>query len=131
MSRENLDTVRRAVEAVNDRDLERYLTYCTEDIELWNPISALEGAFEGRDGVARFFARLETAPDFRLEIEHMEAVGPRRIVAFVRVAATARTTGIPIGSSLANVYDLAGGRIRRIRVFEDRDEGVAYARERP
>jgi len=34
MSQENVETVKQAIAAVNERDLDRYLARCTEDIEL-------------------------------------------------------------------------------------------------
>jgi ketosteroid isomerase-like protein len=57
VSRENVETVRRALDALNHGDVDRYLTCCTDNIELRPPISAIEGAYEGQAGVRRFSAR--------------------------------------------------------------------------
>jgi hypothetical protein len=37
MSQENLQVVKRAVEAVNHRDIDGYLACCTEDVQLCDP----------------------------------------------------------------------------------------------
>ena len=44
MSQENLEVVERAVAALNERDIDRYLGCCTEDIEL-----ALAGSWRMKD----------------------------------------------------------------------------------
>jgi hypothetical protein len=135
MSHENLDAVREVVAAVNDRDLDRYLVHCTESIRLETPWAAVEGAYEGPDAIRRLFTDLsDTLPDFHLVIERLEPVGSDRVLAFLRVSATGRASGITAGADAiggtgggipsANVYDFAGGKIERIRVFLDRREAL-------
>jgi hypothetical protein len=38
MSQENVVTIRRAIEAINARDIDAYLACCTENVELLQPI---------------------------------------------------------------------------------------------
>jgi len=47
MSQENVEIVNRAIEAVNERDLEGYLSWCTEDMQLITPLTEIGGAYEG------------------------------------------------------------------------------------
>lgn len=125
VSGENVETVRWALDAMNRGDVDCYLTYCTDDVELHPPNSAIEGAYEGRAGVRRFFAEVEaTGPDFRLDADSIEAVGPNRVIAFLRATATGRASGAATSQPVTNVYDLADGRIRRVRVFQDRSAGI-------
>ncbi|HWX97345.1 MAG TPA: nuclear transport factor 2 family protein [Solirubrobacteraceae bacterium] len=125
MSRENVETVQRALDAMNHRDVDRYLTCCTDDVELQPPSSAIEGAYEGRAGIRRFFAEVEdTGPDFHLDADSIEAVGPNRVIAFLRATATGRASGAATSLPVTNVYDLADGRIRRVRVFQDRAAAI-------
>ena len=126
MSQENVEVVRRVIAAVNERDIDGYLAYCTEDIELRTPWTAIEGVYEGRDAIRRFFVDLsDTSPDFRLTIERLEAVGEDRVLAFMLVSATGRASGITsTDAPSANVYDLIDGKINRIRIFLDRDEAL-------
>src|SRR5215212_9131728 len=105
MSQENVDLVRRAVAAVNARDIDRYLACCTEDVELRTPLAPIGGVYEGPDDIRRFFADIEdTAPDFRLELDRVEAIGEDRVLAFLRVSASGRTTGIPTPADTTNLY---------------------------
>jgi ketosteroid isomerase-like protein len=120
-----LTLVERAIAAVNERDVERYLTYCTEDIELRTPLEPITGVYEGGPGVRRFFADVEDAgTDFRLDLERLEAIGEDRVLAFLRVSARGRASGIPQGAETANVYDIVEGKIGRIRIFLDRQEAL-------
>jgi ketosteroid isomerase-like protein len=130
---ENMEVVQEVISAVNDRDLDRYLAHCTESIRLETPWAAVEGVYEGPDAIRRFFSDLrDTLPDFQLVIERLEPVGPDRILALLRASATGRASGITAGADVlgpsggdmptATVYDLADGRVRRIRVFLDRQE---------
>jgi ketosteroid isomerase-like protein len=128
MSEENVEVVKRAVAAVNARDIDRYLAGCTEDVELRTPAAAIGGVYEGPDGIRRFFADIEdTAPDFRLDLERVEAIGENRVLASVRRRASGRTTGIPTPGATTNLYDLVDGKIRRIRIFLDRQDALEAA----
>ena len=128
MSQENVEVVRRAVAAVNRRDIEAYLACCTDDVQLSTPLTDVAGVYEGPDGIRRFFADVgDTGPDFQLTIERVEAIGPDRVLAFMLVTVSGRASGIPQDSHPGNVYDLAGGKIQRIRIFVDRAEALEAA----
>jgi ketosteroid isomerase-like protein len=128
MSQENVETVRQAVAAVNERDIDRYLAGCTEDIELLTPLGAIGGISEGPEDIRRFFTDIEdTSPDFRLELERVEAIGEDRVLAFLRMSASGRTSGIPTDAPTANLYDFLDGKIRRVQIFLDRDEALEAA----
>ena len=125
MSQENVEVVERAVAAVNARDIERYLACCAPDIEMRTPLADIGGAYEGLDGIRRFFADLEEAfPDFRLELERVVAIGSDRVLAFLVASASGRGSGLSASAPRWNVYDLVDGKIRRLRIFEGRHEAL-------
>ncbi len=39
--------------ALNERKVDRYLSNCTDDVRLESPVAAIEGAYEGPDGIRR------------------------------------------------------------------------------
>ena len=128
MSQENVEVVKQAVGAINQRDIDGYLACCTEDVQLVTPVAEVAGAYDGPDGIRRFFTDIgDAAPDFKIVIEHLEAVGPDRVLAFAQVTGTGRVSGIPIENANGNVYDLANGKIKRIRVFFDRQQALEAA----
>jgi hypothetical protein len=133
MSQENVEVVQELISAVNDRDLERYLAHCTENIQLETPWAPVEGVYEGPDAIRRFFSDLrDTLPDFQLVIERLEPIGADRILALLRASATGRASGITAGADVlsatdrdmrtATLFHLVSGKVGRIRVFLDRQE---------
>jgi ketosteroid isomerase-like protein len=129
MSQENLEVIKQAIAAINERDVDRYLACCTDDIELRTPLAGVEGAHEGPDGIRRYFSDLEDAGrEFWIDLEHLEPVGENRAVAFVRAHASGRTSGVTMQLELTNVYDLAKGKLRRVRIYSDRDQALEAVR---
>ena len=127
MSQENVELIERAVAAINARDLDGYLAYCTADIELHTPMAAVGGVYEGPVGIRRWFTDLEdVGPDFRIEVERVETIRPGRVLAFMKITGSGRTSGLQVtdATPTANVYDLVEGKIRRVRIFMDRQEAL-------
>jgi ketosteroid isomerase-like protein len=75
MARQNVETVERAVAALNRRDMEGYLSCCTDDIELHiMAVEAIGGEYVGRDAIRRFWTDIaDVSPDFSVEIERAES----------------------------------------------------------
>ncbi len=121
-----METVERAITAINERDIDGYLACCIEDIELQMP--GVAGVYEGADGIRRFFADIEDAgPDFRIDIERTEGVSGERIPAFLRVTFHGRASGLSIPAETGNVYEFEEGKIRRVQIFLDRAEALEAA----
>src|ERR1039458_2385369 len=125
MSQENVRLVERAIAAINARDIEGYLACCTENVKLETPMAAVGGVYEGIDGIGRFFTDMKkAAPDFRIELDGVEEVDSKRVLAFMRTSSTGRASGIRLAADQANVYDLIDGKISHIRIFFDRQEAL-------
>jgi ketosteroid isomerase-like protein len=126
MSRENLELVRTAAAALGRGDVEAYLACCTDDVELTTVTAGVDGAHQGADGVRRLFSDTrENVSDFRLDLEELEALGPDRVVGSLRLAGTGRASGVPMDIRIVNVWELAGGKIRRVRAFPNREEALS------
>ena len=125
MSHENVEVVQQAVRALSNRDVDGYLACCTDDVQLRSPLFEMEGAHEGADGIRRLFVGMQDAiPDYRIDVERIEPVGPERVIAFLRWTGSGRTSGIPVDLPVAAVYDLTDGLIKRVRVFRDHQEAL-------
>jgi ketosteroid isomerase-like protein len=129
MSQENVELVERAVAAINARDIEGYLACCSDNVRLETPMASVGGVYEGTDGIRRYFADIEdAAPDFRIELDGVEAVGGEQVIAFLRTSGMGRASGILMAPPpLTNVYDLLDGKLSRIRIFIDRQEALRAA----
>jgi ketosteroid isomerase-like protein len=123
VSEENVETVRRAITAINARDIDAYLACCTENVELLLPMAGAQ--YLGADGITRFFTDIEDiGPDFRIEVQRVQAIGDSHALALLRVSSTGRASGIVTAAESANVYDFIDGKISRVRIFLDRDEAL-------
>ena len=125
MPQENVRLVERAIAAINARDIESYRACCTEDVKLETPTAAIGGVYEGIDGIKRFLTDVEeAAPDFRIELDGVEEVDSKRVIAFLRNYSTGRASGIRMAWPQTNVYDLIDGKISHVRMFVDRQEAL-------
>src|SRR3982074_92473 len=123
MSQENVELVRRAIAAINARDIDAYLACCTEKVELLLPMAGAE--YLGATGIKRFFTDIEgIGPDFRIEVQRVQAIADSKVLAFLRVGSTGRASGIVTAAERANVYDFIDGKISRVRISLDRDEAL-------
>jgi ketosteroid isomerase-like protein len=112
MSQQNVEAVGRAIAAINARDIDAYLACCTENVELLLPMAGAE--YFGADGIRRFFTDVEDiGPDLRIEVQRAQAIGDGTAIAFLRIGATGRASGIVTGAESANVYDFIEGKISR------------------
>jgi ketosteroid isomerase-like protein len=129
MSEENVELVRRAIDAFNRRDLDALLALADPDIEYFPRILELEGGgpFRGHDGVRSWWESwLGTFPDISTEIEEVQDLGN------VTVARTRlRGHGIASGAILEQTaWQVAEWRQRkcvRYRTFASEAEALEAA----
>jgi ketosteroid isomerase-like protein len=122
VSRENVESVQRAVEAWNADDLDAFLAELDADVE-WHPAiqPGLEGkatTYRGHDGARKIWRqdrgeaweRLTNRPqEFRDLGESVLALGHMDLAA--------RATGLELRQELGEVFDFRAGKIVRIRDF--------------
>jgi ketosteroid isomerase-like protein len=119
-----VEVVRRALSALDRRDVEAYLEVASPDIELITPASPLEGPTTGHDGIRRFFSELETYSEVStFQLEEITSVG-KQVLAYFTVTALGRTSGAETSVHVAGVYDVEDGKLRRARIFPDRAEAL-------
>ncbi len=124
MPEENVEVVRRALDALNRRDVEAYLALASPQIELINPASPIEGPTSGHEGIRRFFSELAAFADTSaFQIDDVRAVG-EQVLALFTLTTVGRTSGAETIASLTGVYDLEGGKLRRVRIFTDHAGGL-------
>jgi ketosteroid isomerase-like protein len=121
-----VETVRRAIAAVNARDIDAYLACCTENVELLLPMAGAQ--YLGADGIKRFFADIEDiGPDLWIDVQRVQAIDDSTALALLRTGSTGRASGIVTATDSANVYDFIDGKMSRIRIFLDRHEALKAA----
>src|SRR5215211_5353986 len=83
MSHENAEVlVHRGVKAINERDLDAFLSVMDDEVEAAPLLAAMEGRYHGHDGLRRWWASLlGTFPDFRLELLQVREIGDATVAA--------------------------------------------------
>jgi ketosteroid isomerase-like protein len=124
MSQDNVEVVRQLIAALNERDVDRYLSLCTPEVELSNPTTPLEGPTRGPEGIREFFAAVEEASTtFCVEAERIHTVSRDRVLVFGQLKMVS-SGGIALERPITNVYELTGGKLRRVDVYFDREEAL-------
>jgi ketosteroid isomerase-like protein len=124
MSQENVEVVRQLIAALNDRDVDRYLSFCTRDIELTTPTTPLVGETRGPDGIRKFFATVEEgSTTFHIEVERIRTLSRDRVLVFGRLEVVT-SGGVALEHATTNVYQFADGKVCRVDVYHDRQQAL-------
>jgi ketosteroid isomerase-like protein len=128
----NLERVRAGFDAFNRGDFDAVLAVLDEDVEI---VAARElmnsGTFHGHDGYREWLAQwLEAWEGFEPQIERIEPVGERHVVAGVRQSARGRESGIPVEMTLAYMFEVADATTTAMHLYATWDEAVAVAERR-
>ena len=136
MSRENVETVQRAVAAWNADDLDAFLAELDDDVE-WQPAiePGLEGkatTYRGHDGARQIWTQDRGEAWERLvnRPQELRDLGDSVLV-LGHLDLTARTTGIEFRQEVGEVFDLEDGKIVRVRDFLTHAEALEAAGLRP
>jgi uncharacterized protein len=122
MSQENVEVVRRVIEAWNGSEHERVIPFLDPDViidgtrRIINPKT-----YAGIEGVRAMLAeRDEVWGEFRFEPDEFTDAGDR-VVAIGRWVAKGRGSGVEVNQPIADVFTLHDGRVVRCEVgYRDR-----------
>jgi ketosteroid isomerase-like protein len=131
MSQENVEVIRKAVEAINRRDPDAFLALLHPDVE-WEDSGGYPGArgtYRGRGEVRELFEEvfLEAWESFHVEVEEITEASDDRV--FFEALLTTRGKGSGVETELRawNVFWLADGKVARRQVIWTRDEALEAA----
>ena len=129
MSAENVEIVQRALEAYSRGDLEEMLPHLDPEVE-WR--SAIVGGAEGNtyyghEGFGSWFVEsFESFDELRTELSEFRDLGDR-VVAFGRVRARGRESGVEIDSPTGWVFTVRRGKVARAEGFLSREQALEAA----
>ena len=128
MTRENVEIVRRSLEAFNHGGIEAALAFDDPDIEWITTGSYVEAnTYRGHAGVREYLGSIEAEfDDMRLTPEEAIEVGDQVVVS-VRMTGTGKQSGAPVELTLAGVCSLHDGKIVRIHNYADTAEALEAA----
>ena len=133
MSAENVEVVQRIYDAVARRDTETPFELYAEDI-VWDVTGEARGRLsgtpiaQGHEGVRRAWAdALASFGAIDFEVEELIDLGDQ-VLAVIHDRLVGRTSGAPVRNTHYAVWTLAGGKVARLQVFDDREQAERAAR---
>jgi len=127
MSRENVEIVRRSMEAFNRRDRDAILAYYHPDAELQDLQHAPDapGRLIGIDAIRAYWTQWDDAfDDFTAEIEECLDVGTYVLTA-TRWRGKGKDSGLEIDLRAVEVVEFADGKIARLTSgYSNKDEAL-------
>jgi ketosteroid isomerase-like protein len=127
MSEENVELAYRAFDAINRRDLHRFLALMDDDVEIVSRIVAMEGGLHGHDGVRRWWENwFSVFPDYDIEVLDLGALGDR-IVAALRALGHGAGSDLPFEDTIWLTTRWRRGKCVWWRTFYTRDDALEAA----
>lgn len=128
MSQENVEIVRRLIDAFNRRDVDGFADITTPDFEWITSMAAVEGeVFLGRAGIDTYFGRMKEAwEEFLALADDYRDLGDR-VLFEGRLQGRGLGSGVPVTTQVDILYDLRGGEISKMHSFLDHDEALRAA----
>ena len=127
MSRESSEVVCAMYDAFNRGDTDTILDLADPAVSVEDH-GVIDGAiYEGREGVLRFLAFQADAFNAQsVELEELIETGDE-IVAVIRLRGEGPLSRIPLEGRFSHVWQIAGGVVRRLRVYASKEEALEAA----
>lgn len=129
MAAQDVETVRRALDAWNSGDLERIVALTADGFEgqVAPELSAEPDTYRGRAGIERYFASFgEAFERIHFECEELIDAGDSVVVA-MRLTAVGKQTQIEVEQRNAGVWTVTGGKIARIATYASLQDALEAA----
>ncbi len=127
MSQENVEVVRRMLQAFADGGLDAMAEFSDPDIDWRAAEGALDdvGEMHGRVAMRRYIQDwIETFDDFSVLAEELRDVGDDRVLAIQRLNGRAKLSGTETDLRYAVVYTVRDGKVVRGREYLSIDEAL-------
>jgi uncharacterized protein (TIGR02246 family) len=125
MSEENVEIVRRGIEAWNRRDVEGFVALAGPETEVIPVIGA--GPFRGPDAIRGWLRDFfETMAEFRTEVGEVRDLDDK-VVVLGSVHSRGQASGVELDSPIAFVASFQEGRVTRLEVFVDPTKALEAA----
>jgi ketosteroid isomerase-like protein len=126
MSEENVEIVRRAIDAFNARDRSRLLSMCDPAIEFRSAVE--QKTYRGADELLRYREGLDAViEDFHIEDSRFIDAGGDRVVALYRMVGRGAGSGVPVSREVGALWQLRNGKILKGEIYLDQREALKAA----
>lgn len=132
MARDDLELVRRAFQAFNDRDIDGLRALYAEDIEwrLSGGFAELIGAdIKGCDALLPWLADWIENLGVRVELQRAVQAGAQ-VAVVCEQRATGRASGVPVAQQFGQVYTIRDGQISVIENYYEPNDALEAVKSR-
>ena len=131
MSRENVETFRRAADAYNRRDVEAVLAFLDHEIEWYPLLPVMLGGeatvYRGREGGREVIRDLDEAfPDLQADLSEVRDLG-EQVLAIGHLRGRGKESGVLTQSEIAWLAEFKDGKAIRIREYLNPEEALEAA----
>ncbi len=129
MSRENVEVVRRALEAWQRNDFETFLSMLHLEIQWYTALERLvEGAasaYRGHEGIRQFWTTYRNElEDFKVALQELRDVGHGRVVLLGHIRFRGRASRIEVESPLGQVITIRDKKMFRAVDYLSHEEAL-------
>jgi ketosteroid isomerase-like protein len=127
---ENVEVVRRILDAINRRNIDAVIESATEDFlaDWTNSRGLLAGVYQGRAQARRAFETfLEPWESLRWEPEEVIELGDDRVLAVSRLKMRGRGSGVEVNASGASIWTIRDGMAAAVTLYQSRAEALEAA----
>jgi ketosteroid isomerase-like protein len=129
MSEENVELVRKSIDAFNRGDLDAWMGFLSPDV-VWESqdVRGITPVYRGRAGAREWLEQFrELFEEIRLEIEQITALGDDRVLNGYTEIGRGRGSGEPMEQTVWSILWVAEGLITRRQGFPTRDKALEAA----
>ena len=127
MSQENVEAVRRTMDAYNTRDLPAYFDMLSESVFFIHVLTYLCRVYRGHDEVRRYFAELdEVWSRYEMRVLRLVPAGPQ-VAALCHLYAVGRESDLQVEEDSGIVFTVNAGKIVRIDAYPSHAEALEAA----
>jgi ketosteroid isomerase-like protein len=124
ISKQNVEIVRRTMDAYNTRDLPAYFDMLSESVRFRSRFSAMGRVYRGHDDLRRYFAELdEVWSRYEMRVLRLVPAG-RQVAALCHLYAVGRESDLQVEENSAIVFTLEAGKIVRIDAYPTHAEAL-------
>jgi ketosteroid isomerase-like protein len=131
MSRENIEAIKRGVEAYNRRDVDAFLEIHDPDVE-WHPalqpmLGGEATVYRGHEGVREAIRDLDEAfAEHQIVIADIRDLGDQ-VVAIGHAHGRGKESGAETETPIGYLFDFRNGKVTRVVAFLDPNEALEAA----
>ena len=129
MSQENVEIVKRVIDAFNRRDIDAIFECVNQDVE-WFPAMPVTfgGGLRGREGIESYVREVsDTWEEYRVVGQDFRDLGEDRVLVLSRVEGRGAGSGGLVDTEMGQMFDFRDGKIARVRTYLDHGEALRAA----